>query len=53
VALPAYAAGATLFREREGIRQLVTTVREPGPSSGFGVTDAVTVEVRRNGVLLT
>ena len=53
VALPAYAAGATFFREREGIRQLVTTVREPGPSSGFGVTDAVTVEVRRNGVLLT
>ena len=53
VALPAYAAGATLAREREGIRQLVTTVREPGPASGFGVSDAVVVEVRRNGVLLS
>lgn len=48
VALSQYASGATLFRERQGIRQLVTALAGPGQGSGFGAADSAVAEVRKN-----
>jgi len=50
--VPEYEEGATLFRERNGIRQMVTTLKRPSDSSALGATDSVVAEVVRNGVLL-
>lgn len=46
--LPAYASGASLFRERQGVRQVITTTRTPGPGSGFGAADSAVAEVVKN-----
>ena len=42
--------GASLIRDANGQRHMLTTLR--GPTEGAGIADYVTVEVRRNGVLL-
>lgn len=50
--VPLYEEGSALFRERNGIRQVVTTVKRPGDTSGFAAVDSAVAEVVRNGVLL-
>lgn len=50
--VPLYEEGAALFRERNGIRQVVTTVKRPGDTSAFAAVDSAVAEVVRNGVLL-
>lgn len=52
VAISEYGKGASLLREEDGIRQLVTSLTDKGDQTGFGVTDYATAEVRRNGVLI-
>jgi hypothetical protein len=52
VAIAEYGKGASLLREEDGIRQLVTSLTDKGDDNGFGVTDYATAEVRRNGVLI-
>lgn len=52
VAIAEYGKGATLLREEDGIRQLVTSLTDKGDVNSFGVTDYATAEVRRNGVLI-
>lgn len=42
--------GASLIRDANGQRHMLTTLR--GPTAGAGVSDQWSVEVRRNGVLL-
>lgn len=52
VALPAYESGATLLREYDGLRQLITSLAQPGEVSSFGATDYASAEIRRNGIVL-
>lgn len=49
LAVPSFGAGAILAREREGMRHLVSTLRQPGENS-FGASDSVVAEIRRNAV---
>ena len=49
LAVPSFGAGAILAREREGMRHLVSTLRQPGDNS-FGASDSVVAEIRRNAV---
>lgn len=50
VSIPEYEKGATLLREEDGIKQLVTSLTGKGSPNSFGVTDSAVAEVRRNGV---
>ncbi|MCP4210874.1 MAG: hypothetical protein GY764_05285 [Halieaceae bacterium] len=50
VALPEFDHGSTLFREDNGIRQLITTLRGQGTANSFGASDSVVAEVRTNAV---
>lgn len=50
--LPDYGRGATLLRNENGIRQLVTSLGARGNASGFGASDTAVAEVRRNGVVI-
>ena len=52
IAHAAYASGASGFRQVEGIRSVVTSLRGKGSGSGFAASDSLTFEVRRNGVLV-
>jgi len=49
LAVPSFGEGAILAREREGMRHLVSTLRQPGDNS-FGASDSVVAEIRRNAV---
>lgn len=49
LAVPSFGAGAILAREREGMRHLVSALRQPGQDS-FGASDSVVAEIRRNAV---
>lgn len=49
LAVPSFGAGAILAREREGMRHLVSALRQPGENS-FGASDSVVAEIRRNAV---
>jgi len=51
--IPAFGRGASLMKNENGIRQLVTSLSTRGNASGFGASDSVTAEVRRNGVLVS
>lgn len=51
LALPTYVRGATMYRELRGIKQLISTLQNPGDSSGFVARDFATAEVIRNGVV--
>lgn len=50
VAVSGYNRGTTLFREVDGIRQMVTAVRGKGQGSSFGAGDSATAEVIRHGI---
>jgi hypothetical protein len=53
VALEKYQSGATLFRAKDGIRQVVTAVKGgDGMRAALGATDHVSVTVKRNGVVI-
>lgn len=52
VALPAYEKGATMLREHNGIRQLVTALYGSGETSSFTMGDEASVEVIRNGIVI-
>lgn len=51
--IPVFGRGATLLRNENGIRQLITSLTNRGSSSGFGASDSAIAEVRRNGVLVS
>ena len=53
VDIPEFGRGATLLRNQDGIRQLVTSLSTRGSASGFGASDVATAEIRRNGVLIS
>lgn len=52
VALPSYEEGATLLREENGLRHVVTALRGSGADSQFAMGDEISVTVRRNGITL-
>lgn len=52
LSIPEYEKGATLLREENGIRQLITSLTGRGEQNSFGVTDSAVAEVRRNGVVI-
>jgi hypothetical protein len=49
LAVPTFGAGAILAREYEGMRHLVSALRQPGQNS-CGASDSVVAEIRRNAV---
>jgi len=49
LAVPTFGAGAIFAREREGMRHLVSALRQPGQDS-FGASDSVVAEIRRNAL---
>jgi hypothetical protein len=51
--IPEFGRGATLLRNQDGLRQLVTSLSTRGSASGFGASDVATAEIRRNGVLIS
>lgn len=53
LALPSYAAGATMLREADGIRQIVSVLRGPGDEAVFGAQDSAVATVIRNGVVIS
>lgn len=52
VATPGYESGAGLFREQEGIRQLVGAMRGGGPADKFAAKDEITGTIIRNGIVI-
>lgn len=52
VAQQSFERGATLFREEEGIRSLLSALQTPGDDGAFGATDVVTSRIIRNGVVV-
>ncbi len=52
VATPGYETGAALFREEEGIRQLVGAMRGGGPADKFAASDEITGTIIRNGIVI-
>lgn len=53
VAVGEYGSGAALYREENGIRSLVTALQDKGDASKFSTSDSMSMEVRRNGVIVT
>lgn len=51
LALPQYDSGATIFKESDGVRQLVSFMKG-GDSTRAAVSDSITGEIIRNGVLV-
>lgn len=49
---PAYDRGATLYRELDGIKQVISTMNRSGAQSSFAARDVATAEVIRNGVMV-
>lgn len=47
-----YEKGAALFREEDGIRTITTALQNSGEQSNIGVSDSISFEVRRNGVII-
>lgn len=52
VAAPGYETGAALFREEDGIRQLVGAMRGGGAADKFGARDEITGTIIRNGIVI-
>lgn len=52
LAVPKFQLGAALYREREGISQVVSTLRRGGEQNTMGATDSVVAEIRRNTIQL-
>lgn len=52
VAVSQYNAGVSLFRETDGIRQMVTALRGKGDVASFMAGDSVTAIVERHGIVI-
>lgn len=52
LAVPEFGAGAISLRQREGMAQVVSSLRRGGDDNTMGATDTVVAEVRRNNVVL-
>lgn len=52
LAVPQYAQGAISEVEREGVKQLVSVMKNPGMGSATAFEDSMTIEVHKNGVQL-
>lgn len=52
MAVPAYSKAASLLREREGIRQLLTAFYDDAPRSKLGASDALEVTINKRGNLV-
>lgn len=52
IAVSSYNRGATLFKESEGFRQLITALSNKGEGSAFAASDSATAEVIRNGIVI-
>lgn len=52
LALPEYKFGTILHRELDGLSQLVSSLKGPGPANVFTARDRFTAEVTRNGVVI-
>ena len=50
VGVKEYSRGASMFREENGISQLVTSLSGEGSASVANATDSVVLEVRQNGI---
>ena len=44
--------GSSMYREIDGIRQVVTSLKQAGDTNGFGATDFATATVIRNGITI-
>jgi len=53
LAVDTYKQGASLYREEQGIRSIVTSVQGKGPGSGLSTTDSVSLTHYRNGIDIT
>jgi hypothetical protein len=53
LALPGASAGATLLREVDGVRQVVSVLRGAGEASSMLAVDSVVATVIRNGVVIS
>lgn len=53
LALPGAAAGATMLRETDGIRQIVSVLRGTGDASSLEAQDNAVATVIRNGVIIS
>ncbi len=53
LSVPAYDRGATLYREVDGIKQVISTMNRSGAKSGFAARDVAVAEVIRNGVVVS
>ncbi len=51
LSLPEYARGATMLREENGVRQIVSTLQRPkAPKGALAASDEAVVTVHRNGI---
>jgi len=50
VAIPQYERGAVAEVHREGVKQLVSVMKNPGMRSSSAFEDSATIEVHRNGI---
>ena len=50
VAIPQYERGAVAEVHREGVKQLVSVMKNPGMRSSTAFEDSATIEVHRNGI---
>lgn len=50
LAVPQYAQGTISEVEREGVKQLVSVMKNPGMGSATAFEDSMTIEVHRNGI---
>ena len=48
LAVPMFSSGAMLYREQEGMAQVVSSLNKGGQISAMGASDSVVAEVRRN-----
>ena len=49
LAVPDFSSGAILAREKEGMRHLVSVLKQPGENA-LGASDSVVAEIRRNAL---
>jgi len=52
IAVPQYDRAALLYRERNGLRQVVATAPSKGGVGSFAIGDSAEAEIRRNGVII-
>lgn len=53
VAVDEYVNGALLYREEDGIRQILSLMNEKPSDNSLKVSDRATAEIRRNGITIT